>query len=180
MCRHHGSIAEVSPSGFWQWLENEQVAERKMSTVSIIEFAAQHGLRLLVRKRSAAFSHNAPYYAVFENADPRLTHGVFGMHGNGLTPLEAVQDYARGISNGTLRLSDDKKEISVPELHVPLPFEDCVLPDPSTIPSELLRQAVHVNPGIGSMLKRGDSLEQIILTLAQEKADLRRTIQGWT
>ena len=87
---------------------------------SICEFAEQHGLELEVKERKVEVGSENRYYACFvrtEVKDGGLLRGEFG---NGSTPEEAIDNYAKEIEIKTIVVNaysdTERKEIEVPRL----------------------------------------------------------------
>jgi hypothetical protein len=105
-------------------MSDKWYAVERIPTVSIKEFAACHGLRLVVRERrvAARIDQRGPdnrFYATFDGAEIKGDGVLIGMFGNGATIDEAIQAYAREISVHTLVVDayrEARREVIVPRL----------------------------------------------------------------
>ena len=88
--------------------------------MDIIDYAQQINRPLVIRMRPHAKREGGRWYCSFEDSDiARGERGLLSQHGNGATPVHAIEDYARLIRGETLVLDamNDKyrREYHIPE-----------------------------------------------------------------
>ena len=100
-----------------------KIKRYKLEKMSIEKFAEKHNLIMEVHERdnkNLPFTCFGRFYAHFSNAE--IKHGtcmLIGAFGNGNTEKEAIEDYAKEISNQILiidAMKHTRKEIIVPIL----------------------------------------------------------------
>lgn len=93
---------------------------RPQSTIE--EFADQHDLVMVVTERASAYvspNQSDRFYAKFTGGEIKGNGVLSSVFGNGSTPEEAIENYAKHISEKTLVFdarSIRRKEINVPVL----------------------------------------------------------------
>lgn len=93
------------------------IERESIASMGIEDFAEQHGLTMLISERPR--NDAAKFYARFKGADVKEQHVLIGVHGNGATEADAIQDYANQISLKCLVLRadyPDRRVIEVPIL----------------------------------------------------------------
>lgn len=96
-----------------------QVTIEAIPQSSIAEFTKQHDLEIKVFERKEPKDSPIRYYAHFDGADVKGNGFLIGEYGNGTTPEQAIDDYARRIEFRTLVFNaygEDRREIKVPRL----------------------------------------------------------------
>ena len=87
---------------------------------NIAKFAKQYGFELQVNERKRAIGAPDRYYAYFNRAKIKNGGILSSEYGNGSTPEEAIDNYARRIEMKTLVVNaysdTERKEIEVPRL----------------------------------------------------------------
>ncbi|GAF90278.1 unnamed protein product [marine sediment metagenome] len=93
--------------------------ERKIvEEITIEEFAERHNLIMEIRDRGLKSEHPR-YYASFKNSEIEGDGVLIGAYENGETEEEAIQGYAKRISEETLVINarkSDEQRIKVPIL----------------------------------------------------------------
>jgi hypothetical protein len=83
---------------------------------SIQEFAVANNLRMLVKERRLPADDACRFYACFEDCDIKGDGVLIGEFGNGSTPEQAIEAYAKKISLRTLVIhgnTDRERTLSV-------------------------------------------------------------------
>jgi hypothetical protein len=96
-----------------------EIRKRLLERMTIEEFAEREGLIMEVVERPRNIPYNFPFYANFDHAEIQQGGFLIGAYGNGNTPEEAIENYARQISGLILIFNayrDDRKEIRIPVL----------------------------------------------------------------
>lgn len=96
-----------------------QITIEAIPESSIAEFAKQHDLKFKVVERKEPKDSPMRYYAHFDDVDVKEYHFLIGEYGNGTTPKQAINDYARKIEFKILVFNaygKDRREIKVPRL----------------------------------------------------------------
>ena len=91
-----------------------------VKTMTIEEFANEYDLVMEVNERNLEIHKGLHrFYAHFERCDIQKGMFLHGSFGNGSTPEEAIQEYAKEISSQILvfnSYSKERREIRVPRL----------------------------------------------------------------
>ena len=95
---------------------------KEPETMTLEEFADGHGLVMEVFERDNTFTGDGKFYARFRNCETKDSSQdsfLTSNHGNGSSPEEAIEAYAKEISKKILvrdACSRARKEIVVPKL----------------------------------------------------------------
>lgn len=97
-----------------------QIIMNTVSRMTLQGFAEQHNLVMEINERDPNEHPNLPrYYASFEHCEVKGDGVLIGEFGNGETPEEAMENYAKRISNKRLVLlipGKDRFELKAPML----------------------------------------------------------------
>lgn len=95
-----------------------KIERNLLSEQRIEDFADENGLTMFVGERDST-GHNR-FYAYFKEAEVKQGYCLVSVYGDGLTEVEAIQQYAGKISRQMLVLhayTSDRHEILAPKLH---------------------------------------------------------------
>lgn len=87
--------------------------------ITIEEFADKNNLVMQVGERATHVTSGSRYYARFVGAEVKDGIMLNGVSGSGMTPKQAIDDYARRISLETLVVdayTKNRREIKTPRL----------------------------------------------------------------
>ena len=87
--------------------------------MSIEEFAERYGLTMVVRERNVPEGSSLRFYAHFKYAEIKDGRILIGESGNGATPEDAIDDYAKQIELKHLvvdAFGKNRTEMDVPRL----------------------------------------------------------------
>ena len=96
-----------------------KIVRENIPRMTIEEFAERNALTMQVVERPLPEGNPDRFYAHFKSCEAMEGGMLRGTHGNGATEEDAISDYARRISFGTIVIGAMKKgrrEIQVPRL----------------------------------------------------------------
>lgn len=96
-----------------------RVERHDVASMTVDEFADQHGLTMQVRERPTAIGAKDRYYASFSGVEVMGPGVLIGAYGDGATPEEAIQKYAAEIEFKRIAVNaygPGRREILVPRL----------------------------------------------------------------
>ena len=91
----------------------------EIEQMTIEHFAERKDLTMEIRERRVPAGSPNRFYARFESCEVMDGRALVGLCGDGPTPEDAVQDYARNIQLKRIcidAMRDSRKEIEVPRL----------------------------------------------------------------